>query len=75
MYKFSMKAKKSPYFLECEAHVLALINFNLMIFNEIDIDREFFELTRILIAIYLDPKITNTKFGKHLILISSDNLC
>jgi len=45
------ESKKSPHFLESEAHVLALINCYLMIFNEIGINRKLFEPALILIAL------------------------
>jgi hypothetical protein len=44
MYKSSVRAKASPGFLESEVHVSALINYNLMIFNEVGINRKIFEL-------------------------------
>jgi len=56
-----MRANKSPGFLESEAHELALINCDLMMFNKIDINRKLFELALILIALYFDPRITHTK--------------
>jgi len=59
-----MRAKKSSGFFEFEAHVLALINCHLMIFNEIGINGKLFELVLILITLYFDPKITHTKVGR-----------
>ena len=59
-----MRANKSASFLESEAHELALINCNLMILNEIGINRKLFKLVLVLIALYFDPRITHTKFGR-----------
>jgi len=63
-HKFSIRANKSPRFLESEAHELVLINFNLMIFNEIGINRKLFEVALIFIALYFDPGITHRKVGR-----------
>jgi len=71
MHKSLMRAKKSPAFLEAEAHVLVLINCNLMIFNEIGINRKLFEPALILIVLYYDPKITHRKVGKSIIFVTS----
>ena len=68
MPKFSMRANKSPVFLESEAHELALINCNLMMFNSIGINLKLFELALILIALYFDPRITHTKVKRTLLL-------
>jgi hypothetical protein len=59
-----MRANKSPGFLECEAHDLALINCNLMMFNKIRINQKLFELALILIALYFDPRVIHTKVGR-----------
>jgi hypothetical protein len=64
MHKSSTRAKASPGFLESEVHVSALINCNLMMLNEVGINRKIFELAVILIALYFDPKITHTKVGR-----------
>jgi len=71
MPEFSMRAHKPPGFLESEGHELVLINRNLMIFNEIDINWELFELALLLIALYFDPRITHTKVGRILILFNN----
>jgi len=66
-----MRAMKSPGFLEAEAHVLVLMNCNLMIFNETGINRKLFEPVLTLIALYFDGEITHTKAGRSIIFISS----
>jgi len=71
MHKSLMRAKKSPLLLEAEAHVLVLINCNLMIFNEPGINRKLFEPAIILIVLYFDPKITHTRLERSIILIIS----
>lgn len=64
MHKFSMRANKPLGFLESEGHELVLINCNLMILNEMGINRKLFELALILFALYFDPRITHTKVGR-----------
>jgi len=71
-HKSLMPAMKLLSFLESEAHVLAIINCNLTIFNEIGINRKLFELALILIALYFDPKITHTKVRKTIFIFWSD---
>ena len=66
-----MRAKKSSRFLESEAHVSALINCNLMGFNEMGFYRKLFKPVLILMALYFGPKINPTEVERLLIYISS----
>lgn len=60
---------KSPGFLEAEAHVLAPINWNLMIFNKIGINWKLFEPGLSLIVLYFDPKLPTRKPEEPKILV------